>query len=93
MNINTPVLLIFFNREKEVIKVINAIKKCAPKKMYIASDGGRTEEEKRRVLQVREKVKNNIDWDCQLDCLFAENNLGCQWGPVSAINWVFSNEV
>lgn len=92
MNINTPVLLIFFNREKEVMQVLNAIKKCAPKKMYIASDGGRTEKEKRKVLQLRKKVKNNIDWDCQLECLFAENNLGCQWGPISAINWVFSKE-
>lgn len=92
MNITAPVLLIFFNRENEVLEVINAIRKCAPKKMYIASDGGRTEKEHKRILQLREKVKENIDWECQLNCLFSDKNLGCEWGPVTAINWVFETE-
>ncbi len=92
MNINAPVLLIFFNREEEVFQVIDAIRKCAPKSMYIACDGGRTEKEHMRILQLREKVRKSIDWDCKLHCFFSDNNLGCQWGPVSAINWVFENE-
>lgn len=92
MHVGAPVLLIFFNREEEVMQVINAIRKYAPKKMYIASDGGRTKKEHNRVLQIREKVKESIDWDCQLKCLFSDKNLGCKWGPVSAVNWVFENE-
>lgn len=92
MNITAPVLLIFFNREDEVLKVINAIRKCAPGKMYIASDGGRTEKEHKRILQLREKVKESIDWECQLNYLFSDKNLGCQWGPITAINWVFEKE-
>lgn len=87
-----PVLLIFFNREEEVLQVIDAIRKYAPEKMYLASDGGRTEKEHHKVLQIREKVKKSIDWDCQLKCLFSDKNLGCKWGPVSAVNWVFENE-
>lgn len=92
MSINTPVLLIFFNREDEVLQVIDAIRKCAPSKMYIASDGGRTEKEHAQILQLRDRVRSSIDWDCQLNCLFSENNLGCQWGPITAINWVFERE-
>lgn len=92
MNIKTPVLLIFFNRETEALQVIDAIRKWVPKKMYIASDGGRTENECARIRHLREKIKESIDWDCQLECLFQEHNLGCQWGPISAINWVFEKE-
>lgn len=92
MKKDIPVLLIFFNRENEVEQVINAIRDYAPTKMYIASDGGRTEKEHRRVLQLREKVKRCIDWNCQLKCLFSDHNLGCQWGPVTAINWIFEEE-
>ncbi len=92
MNIDAPVLLIFFNREDELLKVIQAIKKCSPKKMYIASDGGRTKIEHERIVQLRQKIKTYIDWDCQLNCLFSDKNLGCEWGPISAINWVFENE-
>lgn len=92
MNINTPVLLIVFNREMEALQVIAAIRKCAPKKMYLASDGGRTEKEHKRILKLREKIKENIDWDCQLECLFSDHNQGCQWGPINAISWVFEKE-
>lgn len=87
-----PVLLIFFNREDEVQQVIDAIRKYAPEKMYLASDGGRTEKEHQKVLRIREKVKQSIDWECQIKCLFSDKNLGCQWGPITAVNWIFENE-
>lgn len=87
-----PVLLIFFNREKEALAVIDAIRKYAPEKMYLASDGGRTEKEHQKVLQIREKVKKSIDWKCQIKCLFSDKNLGCQWGPVTAVNGAFEEE-
>ncbi len=92
MRMKVPVLLIFFNRGNEVQQVIDAVRKYAPEKMYLASDGGRTEKEHQKVLKIREKVKKCIDWNCQLKCLFSDKNLGCQWGPVTAINWVFKNE-
>lgn len=92
MNIDAPVLLIFFNRENEVMQVINAIKKCTPPKLYLASDGGRTPEEHEKVIRLRQKVRESIDWECHLECLFSDHNLGCQWGPVTAIDWVFGKE-
>lgn len=88
----TPVLLIFFNRDNEVQRVIDAIRKYAPEKMYLASDGGRTEKEHQKVLRIREQVKESIDWNCQINCLFSDKNLGCQWGPITAVNWVFEGE-
>lgn len=87
-----PVLLIFFNREDEVQQVVDAVRNYAPEKIYLASDGGRTAREHQKVLQIRRKVKESIDWDCQLNCLFSDKNLGCQWGPVEAVNWVFEKE-
>ncbi len=92
MSIDAPVLLIFFNREREVLQVIEAIKKCTPKKVYIASDGGRTDKEHEKICKLRKTVQKHIDWECQLNCLFSDINLGCQRGPVTAIDWVFEQE-
>ncbi len=92
MSKKAPVLLIFFNREKEVLEVVDAVRGYAPEIMYLASDGGRTAREHQKVLQIREKVKQSIDWDCQVRYLFSDKNLGCQWGPVTAVNWVFESE-
>lgn len=92
MHVEIPVLLIFFNREKEVLQVVDAIRKYAPKNVYIASDGGRSKKEHKKVQRIRELVKKSIDWECRLECLFSDKNLGCQWGPITAINWVFEKE-
>lgn len=101
MNYHTksPVLIIIFNRLDTVKRVLEAVSKVEPKKLYIASDcwrdgkvdrGGALEEVK--VKECREFVLNNISWDCEVKTKFATENLGCQMGPYSAIKWFFENE-
>ena len=40
--LNTAVLLIIFNRTDTAIKTLDAIRKVKPKKLYVASDGPRS---------------------------------------------------
>ena len=90
----TPVLLIVFNRIDKVKKVLPAIRKYAPKKLYVSADGPRPTKEDEQVStkMVRDYIAKEIDWDCDLITNYSNENLGCKYGPLSAINWFFDNE-
>ena len=87
----SPVLLIFFNRPDFLKKTFEQVRKARPKKLYLAQDGPRDNNDMKKILECREVV-NNIDWECKVFKKFSEKNLGCGEGPHSAINWVFEKE-
>lgn len=87
-----PILFIVFNRLDTTMRVFEQIKKVKPLRLYIASDGPRNEEEKEKVIAVRNFIINNIDWNCDIKTRFREVNLGVGFGPNDAINWFFSHE-
>ena len=92
--LNTPILFLIFNRLDTTEKVFETIKKNKPSKLYIASDGARAHKqgEKEIVQQVRNFVLENINWDCKVQTLFRQENLGCKEAVSSAISWFFKNE-
>jgi len=57
---NVPVLFIIFRRKDAALKVIEAIAKVRPKKLYISQDGPRNSEEIRQVSETREAVLSKI---------------------------------
>ncbi|CAN5385076.1 hemolytic protein HlpA [soil metagenome] len=87
-----PVLLIAFNRPGLTSQVLNAIRLVRPANLYIACDGPRLHnpEEEQQCNKVRE-ILNDIDWECNVQRLYQDDNLGCSKGPITAINWFFSN--
>lgn len=90
-DLETPVLLIVFNRPDTTEKVFGAIRDAKPKYLYIAADSPRSGnpddvEKCRRTLDIVE----NIDWDCEIQRLYSKSNLGCGKGPWHAITWFFS---
>jgi hypothetical protein len=88
-----PVLLITFNRPDNTRKVYERIKQARVKNLYIANDAPR--KDNIEDLKAREEIKKiikEINWDCELHTLFQEKNLGCGWGPATAITWAFENE-
>ena len=89
---NTPILLIIFKRKDTSLKVLDTIRNVKPRKLYIAADGWRNEEEKIKCIDTREALLKAVDWDCDVKTLFQDKNLGCCYGPVNAINWFFDNE-
>ena len=89
-----PILFLIFNRPDTTKQVFEEIRKAAPQKLYVASDGPREnrEEEKEKVEAIREYILESINWDCEVKTLFREKNLGCGKGPAQAITWFFENE-
>jgi len=92
--LKTAVLFLIFNRPETTRRVFEQIRKAKPPKLYIAADGPRENVpgEAERVKEVREYVLNNIDWECEVETLFRDKNLGCKYAVSGAISWFFENE-
>ncbi|MBB6610712.1 nucleotide-diphospho-sugar transferase [Pontibacter sp. Tf4] len=91
--LDTPVLLIIFNRAHTTQKVLDRIRQVKPKKLYVAADGPRPghETDAVRCAEARAVIEQ-VDWDCEVKTLFREQNLGCGVAPSSAITWLFEHE-
>lgn len=88
-----PVLFIIFNRPDTAQLVFDEIRKAKPSKLYVSADGPRKDKEGEieKCQNARDIIKQ-VDWECEVRTLFHEKNLGCKYGPNSAIDWLFENE-
>lgn len=90
MGMQTPVLLITFNRPSCVSRMIDALRDARIEELYVFKDGPRPLNEEDRILggQIKEII-STIDWPCRVVTNYMNNNLGCGFGPYSAISWAF----
>lgn len=86
------VLFIIFNRPDTTFQVFERIRQAKPAKLFIAADGPRADRvgEAELCAQAR-SVLDKVDWDCEVHTLFQDENLGCKYGPSTAIDWFFQN--
>ena len=91
-SLEVPILLLVFNRLDCALKVLQAIRRARPKRLYVAGDAGRNAEESRRVEMVREQLLDAVDCDCRVMTLFHEENLGCRRAVRAGIDWFFKHE-
>lgn len=89
--LNTPVLFIIFNRPDTTQQVFQRIREVRPRRLFIAADAPRPnkEGEKERCEATR-KVVETIDWHCDVQRLYRDENAGCGMGVSGAISWMFS---
>lgn len=91
----TPILLISFNRPAHTKKVLEAVFSQKPHDLYVFQDGARpgngTDLEK--CLEVRRVIMDLVAHspNTTVHCFFSEENLGCGPGPARAISWFFDN--
>lgn len=91
--LNTPVLIIAFNRPEIIRKTFAYVRAARPSKLYIAVDGPRTEKDGEELLV--QSVKNefaNIDWDCEVYHRYNDSNKGAEVTVSSAVSWVLEHE-
>lgn len=88
-----PVLFIIFNRPDNTKKVFAEICKQKPSKLFVFADGPRLNntDDYIKCEQTRAIIKKQVDWDCDLQTMFLDINLGCGKGPAKAITWFFEN--
>jgi hypothetical protein len=89
-----PVLMIVFNRPDTALQVLDSIRKVKPSRLYIAADGPRPNDDQdiRECNSTRALLLKSIDWDCKVQTLFHNENLGSGVAPARAISWFFEHE-
>lgn len=94
MIFETPILLITFNRPGHVKRVLDAVLSIKPLDLFVFQDGARkgNEDDVKKCFEVRRVVETMIEEsEVKLHSFYANKNLGCGKGPVTAINWFFEN--
>lgn len=86
---NTPVLLIVFNRPHLTQRALQAICAAQPKTLLVAADGARSEDEKALCEATREVITQS-NFEGQLETNYADNNMGCGVRVRTAIDWALS---
>jgi hypothetical protein len=94
ISLNTPVLILLFNRPGATKILYERIRQVKPKFLYIACDGPRESVlgEALIVECVRDLSLSLIDWDCEVKTLFRDDNLGCKYAVDGAVKWFFEHE-
>jgi len=87
----TPLLILFFNRKDTVLTLMRQLSKIKPSVLYLSSDGGRSAVEQLSVEAIRQDVLEAVKWDCEIHTKFNDENFGCKKGVHSAIQWFFRN--
>lgn len=89
-SLNTPILIVAFNRPEKVQQVFNRVREVQPKQLFLSVDGARPHKDKEveKVKAVHEIIKQ-VDWDCEVKTLFRTDNLGCRMGVSGGIDWFF----
>ena len=96
---NSPILLVTFNRPDHVRRVLTEILKAEPQELYVCQDGARegNENDRKKVQEVRDviveltyayKTKNP---HFTIHTLYQSRNLGCGPGPAAGITWFFEH--
>lgn len=88
-----PVLLITFNRPQFTRKVLEAVMASKPQVLYVFQDGARerNDNDMMRCAEVRQVVEElTRDEGVLLHTYYSDKNLGCGPGPMSALDWFFS---
>ena len=89
----TPILIITFNRPNHTRKVLEAIMQQNPRVLYVFQDGPRAHRtaDTGKCQEVRDVIEDLTDGKpVELHTFFSEKNLGCGPGPMTALNWFFS---
>ena len=90
---NTPILIITFNRSDFLKKIILILEKVKPKKIYFKIDGPRYKNlsDKNEISKIIEII-NKINWNCKKFIFQSKKNLGSRDNPIKGINWLFRLE-
>jgi len=93
--ITTPVLLICFNRPDHTRQVLQRILEAQPQDLYVFQDGARegNANDAAKCAEVRKVMDECLASHLSpltFHHFYSDKNLGCGPGPMTALNWFFS---
>lgn len=88
---DVPVLVTMFNRPDHARRVLEAIGRSKPKRLFIAVEGPRPAVPgEAEGVEACRALAGSIDWPCEVETRFREENLGCREGMIDGVSWFFS---
>jgi len=84
----TPVAYFFFNRPELMEVTFPRIEAYQPRRLFLIADAARSDGERATVAAARAIVEK-ITWDCEVDRVYATENMGCKARLVSGLRYVF----
>lgn len=92
--LEVPVVLITYKRLDTTKRVFEKIRQARPVKLYLISDGPKTDvpEDAAKIQRVRDYMDSGIDWECEVIRDYSEVNQGCKTRIVTGLDNVFANE-
>ena len=89
--IDVAVLMLFFNRPDNFLKVFDEVKKARPAKLFLYQDGARGERDVPGIEACRQIASDeNIDWECEVHRSYQTKNQGCDPSEYLSQKWAFS---
>ena len=89
--VDVPVMINVWARPLIQEQTFAPVKEARPSKLYLISDGPRSEEERTKLEESRAIVEN-IDWDCEVHKLYMDSNQGMYKMLKKQYDFVFSQE-
>lgn len=88
---NTPVVIIAFNRPNQTSRLLEALRLVKPSQLFVVTDGPREHESNDAELcrQVNRIIESTVDWKCNIYQNRSETNLGCGRRIATGLDWVF----
>ena len=85
-------LYLIFNRPDLVKITFEKIREVKPRQLFIGADGPRNThpDDQEKCQECRQVVLGLVEWECEVNTLFRDTNLGCGRAPAEAITWFFS---
>ena len=71
---------------------MDSIQKVRPKKLYLIADGPKEKKENLQVQKTRTAVENKINWECKVEKIYSNKNLGCAHRIKTGLDAVFTKE-
>ena len=89
--LRTAIAYLIFNRPRHTRETFAAIRAQRPSRLQIVADGPRAGHptDADRCRETREIV-GQIDWPCEVQRNYADENLGCKRRVSSGLDWVFT---
>ncbi|NDV60031.1 hemolysin activation protein [Bacteroides sp. 519] len=87
--VDVSVLILFFNRPKQLYEVFEVVKEARPTRLFLYQDGPRGDYDLLKINACREIVKQ-IDWECEVHHKYQEKNYGCDPSEYISQKWAFS---
>jgi hypothetical protein len=87
-----PVVLLGYSRPAFTARVFEQIRRAKPQKLFLVMDGPRPAKprDQENVERTRAVVEN-VDWDCEVVRIYAEENLGLKARVSSGLSEVFAH--